>query len=304
LDRERRISLVERVQNSSQWDFDFVALICLSTLIAGLGLLQDSTAVVIGAMLVAPLMTALVGAGLSLIQGNRRLIRNAACSVVLGFLLSFAIGLFLGLMARYFTDVTEHLPDEMKSRGSPGVLDLVIAFASGVAAAYAMGRPNLVSALPGVAIAAALVPPIATSFWHRHLTRALAAGMGGARSVPNQHRGDRAGSRTQPMGRGTPVPTRTWPHRILDLVSRRAAGPDAPAAGTLRVDWRQALTMSTRPANDPESPENAAGRFPQVHGPRTNPSHRWPLRADLFYGEEWPSSHDCRVLVGRRQGWR
>ena len=51
----------------------------------------------------------------------------------------------------------------MYARGAPNLLDLVVALASGVAGAYAMGRPNLISALPGVAIAAALVPPIATA---------------------------------------------------------------------------------------------------------------------------------------------
>jgi len=51
----------------------------------------------------------------------------------------------------------------MEARDAPHILDLIVALASGVAAAYAMGRPHLVSALPGVAIAAALVPPIATA---------------------------------------------------------------------------------------------------------------------------------------------
>jgi uncharacterized membrane protein len=51
----------------------------------------------------------------------------------------------------------------MRARGSPHVLDLLVAFISGIAAAYAIGRPNLSSALPGVAIAAALVPPVATA---------------------------------------------------------------------------------------------------------------------------------------------
>jgi hypothetical protein len=51
----------------------------------------------------------------------------------------------------------------MLARGGPGILDLWVAFASGLAASYAYCRPNLLSALPGVAIAAALVPPIATS---------------------------------------------------------------------------------------------------------------------------------------------
>ncbi len=158
LDRNDRVSLVERIQMHSRWDFDFIALICLSTLIAGLGLTRDSAAVVIGAMLVAPLMTPLVGAGLALVQGNYLLFSNAAKTVLRGFLLAFLLGWLLGICLPTL-DVTS----EMRARGSPHVLDLLVAFISGVAAAYAIGRPNLSSALPGVAIAAALVPPVATA---------------------------------------------------------------------------------------------------------------------------------------------
>ena len=162
LDREHRIALVERIQSNSRWDFDFVALTCLSTLIAAMGLLQNSAAVVIGAMLVAPLMTPLLGAGLSLVQGNRVLLKSALGSVLRGFLLALAIGWLLGVTMRFLSPLTE-ASDEMLARGQPGLLDLFVALVSGIAAAYAVGRPNLLSALPGVAIAAALVPPIATS---------------------------------------------------------------------------------------------------------------------------------------------
>ncbi|MDH3583728.1 MAG: DUF389 domain-containing protein, partial [Phycisphaerae bacterium] len=158
LGREERVHLVERVQSNSQWDFDFVALVCLSSSIAALGLINDAAAVVIGAMLVAPLMTPLVGGGLALVQGNVVLIRHAARAIGFGFLLAFAIGLALGGIIPGM-DLTA----EMASRGRPNPLDLGVAFISGMAAAYATARPNLSAALPGVAIAAALVPPIATS---------------------------------------------------------------------------------------------------------------------------------------------
>ena len=158
LDRDGRLGLVERVQSNSAFDFDFIALLSLSTLIAGLGLLQNAAAVIIGAMLVAPLMTPLVGTGLALVQGNLRLIRSALRSVALGFVCAFALGAILGWVVSG-SDVT----DEMFARGSPGVLDLVIALLSGMAAAYASSRPHLSAALPGVAIAAALVPPVATA---------------------------------------------------------------------------------------------------------------------------------------------
>jgi uncharacterized hydrophobic protein (TIGR00271 family) len=159
IDRDNRISLVDRVQSSSNWDFDFFALMLLSTVIAAIGLVQNSSAVVIGAMLVAPLMTPLLGMGLALVQGNPVLARISLRAVLLGVAVSLAVASVTGLLIPGFDEPTR----EMLGRGGPGVLDLFVAFASGLAAAYASSRPGLLAALPGVAIAAALVPPIATS---------------------------------------------------------------------------------------------------------------------------------------------
>ena len=161
LDREERISLVEKLETNSKFNFDFCALISLSTLIAALGLWDNSTAVVIGAMLVAPLMTPLVGIGFALIQGNLDLIRKARWAVLIGFANAFAIGFFVGLMMLLFSKTGTS--SEMAGRDYPGLLDLFVALASGIAGAYAMSRKDLNGAIPGVAIAAALIPPIATS---------------------------------------------------------------------------------------------------------------------------------------------
>lgn len=158
LDRDDRVGLFDRIQSGSAWSFDFMLLIALSTTIAGLGLLQNSPAVVIGAMLVAPLMTPLLGAGLALVQGNLPLLLRATQAILLGFLSALGIGLLLG-----WTVPLGGLTPELLARGGPTVLDLIIGFLSGFAAAYCSGRPNLSAALPGVAIAAALVPPIATT---------------------------------------------------------------------------------------------------------------------------------------------
>ena len=159
IERENRIALVERLQSSSNWDFDFMALMVLSTTIAAIGLVQNSTAVVIGAMLVAPLMTPLLGLGLALVQGNVMLAKISAHSVSYGICVTLLVAFLVGLAIPGFDQPT----DEMLARGGPGLLDLFVAFASGLAAAYASSRPGLLAALPGVAIAAALVPPIATS---------------------------------------------------------------------------------------------------------------------------------------------
>ncbi|QEG21171.1 TIGR00341 family protein [Mariniblastus fucicola] len=161
LEREERIELVENLETNSKFNFDFCALISLSTLIAALGLADSSTAVVIGAMLVAPLMTPIVGIGFALIQGNLNLIRNAWRAVLIGFAIAFTIGAFVGFFDLLFTDITT--TDEMAARDWPSFLDLFVAFASGIAGAYAMSRKGLNGAIPGVAIAAALIPPIATS---------------------------------------------------------------------------------------------------------------------------------------------
>ncbi|MCB9877165.1 MAG: DUF389 domain-containing protein [Planctomycetes bacterium] len=162
VEREVRVELADRVQSSSAWTFDFVALLSLATAIAALGLLQDSAAVIIGAMLIAPLMTPILGVGLALAHGNRRLAGLAWRSIVRGVATAYALALLLGLLLG-IGDAAPPPTGQMLARGWPGVSDLLVAFVSGLAAAYANSRPGLVAALPGVAIAAALVPPIATS---------------------------------------------------------------------------------------------------------------------------------------------
>lgn len=157
LTREERIELFEKLQTNSRWSFDFLALMALATGIASLGLIQDSAAVVIGAMLVAPLMTPLLGSGLALVQGNLSLMRTCLRAIVLGFLAALAIGTLMGFLAPLST-----LTSEPASRGGPNLLDFGVAALSGIAASYCIARPGLSSAPAGVAIAAALVPPIAT----------------------------------------------------------------------------------------------------------------------------------------------
>lgn len=158
LQREDRISLFENLELNSRWSFDFMALISLATAIAALGLIVNSTAVVIGAMLVAPLMTPLLGSGLALVQGNLPLMKTCARAIVYGFFAALTIGVIMG----FVTPIRELTP-EMAARGGPTLLDMAVAFLSGVAASYCVARPRLTAALAGVAIAAALVPPIATT---------------------------------------------------------------------------------------------------------------------------------------------
>ena len=157
LEPTERIDLFDRLQVGARWNIDFMMMMCLSTAIASLGLIQNSTAVVIGAMVVAPLMTPLIGAGLALVQGNTIFFRDSIKAMGFGIGAALLISLFLGFLVPM-----EQLTPELLARGAPTIIDLGVAFLSGAAAAYAVARPSLLGALAGVAIAAALVPPLAT----------------------------------------------------------------------------------------------------------------------------------------------
>jgi uncharacterized hydrophobic protein (TIGR00271 family) len=156
MEREQRIELLERITDGAQISKDYIMLMILSTSLASLGLLQGSTAVVIGAMLVAPLMGPLIGAGMGITQGNAQLFRVSINGVLAGIATGFAISLLIGLLNPGFEPSME-----IEARGEPDVMDLGIAFLSGFVAAYALANTKLASSVAGVAIAAALVPPLA-----------------------------------------------------------------------------------------------------------------------------------------------
>jgi uncharacterized hydrophobic protein (TIGR00271 family) len=154
--RDERLELQGRLEEGARSDWDYLMMMALAAVLASLGLLQGSTAVVIGAMLVAPLMGPLVAAGLALVQGNAQLFRTGIRSTAIGIGVGFVVSLLTGAINPGYEPSLE-----VEARGDPDLLDLVIALASGMAAAYATGRPKVAGTLAGVAIAAALVPPLA-----------------------------------------------------------------------------------------------------------------------------------------------
>ena len=156
LSREGRIELVQHFEKSASWNIDFIIMMGLATALAALGLMQDSTPVVIGAMLVAPLMSPLIGAGFALVQGNISLFRDSMKAMLFGVAGGFLISLILGFLTPEYEPTLE-----IMARGNVNLLDLGVAMLSGMAAAYSMGRPDLFATVAGVAIAAALVPPLA-----------------------------------------------------------------------------------------------------------------------------------------------
>jgi uncharacterized hydrophobic protein (TIGR00271 family) len=141
-------------------DIDFYVLMVLAASIALFGLLQNSAAVIIGAMLVAPLMSPILAMAYSVVRGQAKMLRQATESAVNGIILAITVAALLSLLL-----VALGIPipstNEILARTQPNFLDLLVALASGAAAAYAISRSEVSAALPGVAIAAALVPPLA-----------------------------------------------------------------------------------------------------------------------------------------------
>ncbi|MEJ2135997.1 MAG: DUF389 domain-containing protein [Desulfofustis sp.] len=155
---ERAQFVVQEISEASEPGLRFYILVIVSTMIAGFGLTMNSTAVIIGAMLVAPLMTPIFGMALALIRGDAHLLGKASQAEIAGVAAAVAMGFILGLVYPSL----EPTP-EMISRTQPQLFDLMVAIFSGFAGAYALVDEKISPALPGVAIATAIVPPLANT---------------------------------------------------------------------------------------------------------------------------------------------
>jgi uncharacterized hydrophobic protein (TIGR00271 family) len=140
----------------------FFVLIILSTLLAAFGLAADSVAVVIGAMLVAPLMTPILATAASLLLADLRSLMRHAAVIAGGTLAAIVTGMFVTWVGLQNFTTTYSLPGEIVARTQPSLIDLGVAIAAGLAGGYVLTHPRASSSLPGVAIAVALVPPLAT----------------------------------------------------------------------------------------------------------------------------------------------
>jgi uncharacterized hydrophobic protein (TIGR00271 family) len=153
-----RVEAYREIRRGARPRLDFFVLIGFAAAIAALGLLMNSPAVIIGAMLIAPLMSAIFGTSLGMVQGDGRLLWQAAGTVFRGAGLAIIIGMLIGLIVPLDAPT-----DEILSYAQPTLLDLVLALVSGAAGAYAQCRRNVLGALAGVGIAVSLVPPLATT---------------------------------------------------------------------------------------------------------------------------------------------
>ena len=140
---------------SSKPSLGFFVLLLCAAVIATLGLIANSTAVVIGAMIVAPLMDPILSLAFALSISNNKLAKRSLLTVVIGVLAVVATSALLASLL----DVSE-VNREMTSRTAPNLIDLGVAVAAAVAGSFSMTRERLSNSLAGVAIAVALVPPL------------------------------------------------------------------------------------------------------------------------------------------------
>ena len=157
LTQAERNELVWEARKSALPSIDFSMLIILSAALASLGLLLNSAAVIIGAMLVAPLMMPLGALATGLATGQLDITRRAAVTLLQGVLLALIISFIMGSVLPIDKPTAE-----MIARGNPSLLDAAVALVSGLVAAFALARKEIPVALAGVAIAAALMPPVCT----------------------------------------------------------------------------------------------------------------------------------------------
>jgi len=147
--------MVDTFAQASLPAFGYYFLILTSSIIATLGLISNSSATIIGAMIIAPLMNPIITLGFGLTVSNKRLIVRGC------FMLISGVPLVVGVayLCSSILDIRT-VGHEVLSRSAPNYLDLAVALASGGAAAFAYTRRSILTALPGVAIAVALVPPL------------------------------------------------------------------------------------------------------------------------------------------------
>jgi len=152
--KETFISLKE----SAQLTESYLVLMVLSTLLATVGLFANSAPVIIGAMILAPLMAPIISLSMGVLRQNIDLISTSVKTLVVGIILA----LFFGILLTLITPL-QAVTSEIAARLSPTILDLAVAIISGIAGAYASARTEVAKSLAGVAIAVALVPPLAVS---------------------------------------------------------------------------------------------------------------------------------------------
>lgn len=157
-DKRLQDKLIENVAEEIELSRSYILLLVFSTIIASFGLLINSAAVVIGAMLISPLFWPLMGLTVGIFTTRRQLAGRALANIALSILAALLIAAIIG----WVTPLSEVTP-EIQSRLQPTILDLFIALASSVIGVAAIYYPRISQTATGVAMSIALLPPLCVS---------------------------------------------------------------------------------------------------------------------------------------------
>jgi uncharacterized hydrophobic protein (TIGR00271 family) len=154
---DKHFAIYETVASGSTLSKSYLTMNVAAALIAGLGLIENSPATIIGAMLIAMLYGPIVGIGLGLAKADLRLLGRALLAEFVGGVFVLAAGLLIGVSTRYLP-----VGSEILSRTSPSLVDLLVAFVGGLAGGFTFVSEGMSGVVVGVAIATSLVPPLTT----------------------------------------------------------------------------------------------------------------------------------------------
>ena len=155
---EQYQSLFATLKEEGKSSSAFLILMFLSSILVTIGLYLNSASVIIGAMLLAPLMNPIISFSMGMLRQDIDLSLTSLKTIIIGIIIALVTSASISCILPF-----EHLTQEMVGRIKPSVLDMIVAIISGIAAAYVKNNQKLSATIAGVAIAVALVPPIATA---------------------------------------------------------------------------------------------------------------------------------------------
>lgn len=157
-DEEERSAVIQNVSKNISFKGANLWILACAILIASIGLNVNSTAVIIGAMLISPLMGPIVGAGFSLATYDFNLLKKSAKNLLVATIVSLTVSSLY-----FYLSPFKDAQSELLARTSPTIYDVMIAFFGGIVGAISMTRKEKGNPIPGVAIATALMPPLCTA---------------------------------------------------------------------------------------------------------------------------------------------
>ncbi|MFK7794677.1 MAG: TIGR00341 family protein [Gammaproteobacteria bacterium] len=150
-----REELYQSIERNTRMDQNYILLVVLSTIVAAVGMLEDSVAIVIGAMVIAPLLGPNIALAFGTVLGDSKLMLRALMAILVGILVALITAFFISLIYPL-----EEVSKELSTRTVVGLSSVVMALASGAAAALSM-TTGLSTVLVGVMVAVAILPPTA-----------------------------------------------------------------------------------------------------------------------------------------------